>query len=55
MLARLKEWLWRRSGPRAPIVRPIEEPLPFDVDKFAELVERSDPNDFEEIARRLQG
>jgi hypothetical protein len=55
MLAKLKEWLWRRSEQKAPIVRPLEEPLPFDVDRFAELIERGDPNDFEEIARRLQG
>ena len=55
MLAKLKKWLSRRSEPKAPIVRPLEEPLPFDVDRVAELIERGDPNDFEEIARRLQG
>ncbi|CAN5168107.1 hypothetical protein BH10PSE10_BH10PSE10_02910 [soil metagenome] len=55
VLAKLKEWLWQRSEPKAPIVRPLEEPLPFDIDRVAELIERGDPNDFEEIARRVQG
>lgn len=50
-----RAWLrrWWRGTPRQPPAP--EEPLAPDLDRLAELIRRGDPEDAEEIARRLQG
>lgn len=52
---RFNAWLrgWWRGTPRQPPAP--EEPLAPDLDRLAELIRRGDPQDAEEIARRLQG
>lgn len=57
MFAKITGWLRRRwRGEQArQIMRTDDGSLPFDLDMVAELIERGDPNDFEDIARRIQG
>lgn len=50
----LKSWL-HRQWHGEPRTRPaLEEQVDFDIDRLAELIERGDPKDLEEIARQFQ-